>query len=63
MFGWVFIMLSYLVQIEHVQNSDSDDSDKVGEQRVKNVKLFEISEAVFDLKLHMIIINDTFVKY
>ena len=56
-------MLSYLVQIEHVQNSDSDDSDKVGEQRVKNVKLFEISEAVFDLKLHMIIINDTFVKY
>ena len=63
MFGWVFIMLPYLVQIEHVRNSDSDDSDKVGKQRVKNVKLFEISKAVFDLKLHMIIINDTFVKY
>ena len=56
-------MLSYLVQIEHVRNSEFDDSDKVGKQRVKNVKLFEISKAVFDLKLHMIIINVTFVKY
>ena len=56
-------MLSYLVQIEPVRNPDSDDSDEVSNQRGKNVKLFEISKAAFDLKLHAIIINDTFVKY
>ena len=56
-------MLSYLVQIEPVQNSDSDDSDKVSNQQGKNVKLFEISKAVLDLKLHVVIIKDTFVKY
>ena len=43
---YVFFMLSYLVQIEPVQNSDSDDSDKVSNQQGKNVKFFEISEAV-----------------
>ena len=59
----VFFMLYYLVQIEPVQNSDSDDSDKVSNQRGKNVKLFEISKAVLDLKLYVIIIKDTFVKY
>ena len=56
-------MLSYLVQIEPVQKSDSNVSDKVSKQRGKNVKLFEIFKAVLDLKLHVIIINDTFVKY
>ena len=56
-------MLSYLVQIEPAQNSDSDDSDKVSNQRDENVKLPGISKAVLDLKLHVIIINDTFVKY
>ena len=58
-------MLSYLVQIEPVQNSDSDDSDKVSNQRGKNVKLFGISKAVLFmlLKLYVIIINNTFVKY
>ena len=56
-------MLSYPVQIEPVQNSDSDDSDKVSNQRGKNVTLFGISNAVLDLKLHVIIINNTFVKY
>ena len=56
-------MLSYLVQIEHVRNSKFDDSDEVSKQRAKNIKLFEISKAVFDQKLHVIIINDTFVKY
>ena len=60
---WVFFMLSYLVQIEPVKNSDSDDSDKVSNQRGKNVKLFEISKAVLDLKQHVVIIKDTFVKY
>ena len=59
----VFFMLSYPVQIEPVQNSDSDDSDKVSNQRGKNVKLLEISKAVLDLKLHVIIIKDTFAKY
>ena len=59
----VFLMLSYLVKIESVQRRDSDDSDKVGNQRGKNVKRFEISTAVLDLKLHVIIIKDTFVKY
>ena len=56
-------MLSCLVHIEPVQNSDSDDSDKVSNQRGKNVKFFEISKAVLDLKLHVIIIKGTFVKY
>ena len=56
-------MLSYLVQIEPIHNADSDDSDKVSNQRDKNVKLLGISKAVLDLKLHMIIINDSFVKY
>ena len=37
---YVFFMLSYLVQIEPVQNSDSDDSDKVSNQRDKNATLF-----------------------
>ena len=60
---WVFFMLSYLVQIEPVKNSDSDDSDKVSNQQGKNVKLFEISKAVLDLKQHVVIIKDTFVKY
>ena len=60
---WVFFMLSYLVQIEPVKNSDSDDSDKVSNQQGENVKLFEISKAVLDLKLHVVIIKDTFVKY
>ena len=59
----VLAMLSYLVQIEPVQKSDSNVSDKVSNQRGKNVKLFEIFKAVLDLKLHVIIINDTFVKY
>ena len=56
-------MLSYLVQIEPAQNSDFDDSDETSNQRGKNVKLFGISKAALDLKLHVIIINDTFVKY
>ena len=56
-------MLSYLVQIEPVQNPDSNVSDKASNQRGKNVKLFEISKAVLDLKLHVIIIKGTFVKY
>ena len=55
-------MLLYLVQIEPVRNSDSDDSHEVSNQKGKNVKLSEISKAAFNL-LHMIIINDTFVKY
>ena len=59
----VFFMLSYIVQIEPVKNSDSDDSDKVSNQRGKNVKLFEISKAVLDLQLHVIIIKDAFVEY
>ena len=59
----VFFMFSYLVEIEHVQNSDPDDSDKVSNQRGKNVKLFEISKAVLDLQLHVIIIKDAFVEY
>ena len=56
-------MLLYLVQIEPAQNSDSDDNDEVSNQHGTNVKLFGISKAVLDLKLHMIIIMDTFVKY
>ena len=56
-------MLSYLVQIEPARNSDSNDSNEVSNQRGKNVKHFGISKAVLDLKLHVIIINDTFVKY
>ena len=64
---YVFILYifyaSYIVQIEPVKNSDSDDSDKVSNQQGKNVKLFEISKAVLDLKLHVVIIKDTFVKY
>ena len=59
----VFIMLSNLVQIEPARNSDSNDSNEVSNQRGKNVKHFGISKAVLDLKLHVIIINDTFVKY
>ena len=59
----VFFMFSYLVEIEPVQNSDHDDSDKVSNQRGKNVKLFEISKAVLDLQLHVIIIKDAFVEY
>ena len=59
----VFFMFSYLVEIEPVQNSDPDDSDKVSNQRGKNVKLFEISKAVLDLQLHVIIIKDAFVEY
>ena len=35
---------------------------KVSNLRDKNVILFGISKAVLDLKLHVIIINDTFVK-
>ena len=64
---YVFILCifyaSYIVQIEPVKNSDSDDSDKVSNQQGENVKLFEISKAVLDLKLHVVIIKDTFVKY
>ena len=56
-------MLPCLAQIEPVQNRDSDDSDKVSNHWGKNVKLFEISKAVLDLKLHVIIIKGTFVKY
>ena len=56
-------MLSYLAEIEPVQNSDPDDSDKVSNQRGKNVKLFEISKAVLDVQLHVIIIKDAFVEY
>ena len=56
-------MLSYLVQIEPVWNFDSDNSYEVSNQRSKIRKPFEISKAVFDLKLHVIIINDTFIKY
>ena len=56
-------MLSYLAEIEPEQCSDSDDSDKVSNQRGKNLKLFGIFKAVLDLKLHVIIINGTFVKY
>ena len=58
----VFITLSYLVQIEPARNFDSNDSDEVSNQRGKNVKLFGISKAFSDLELHVIIINDTFVK-
>ena len=56
-------MLSYLAEIEPEQCSDSDDSDKVSNQRGKNLKPFGIFKAVLDLKLHVIIINGTFVKY
>ena len=57
-------MLSYPVQVEPVQNSNSNDSDIVfSNRRGKNVKLFGISKAVLDLKLHVIIISETFVKY
>ena len=48
-------MLSYLVQIEPVWNFDSDNSYEVSNQRGKIRKPFEISKAVFDLKLHVII--------
>ena len=44
--------------MERVWNSDSDDSNEVSNQRGKIVKLFEISKGVFDLILHVIIIND-----
>ena len=56
-------MLSYLVQIEPVQKSVSNVGDKVSNQQGEHVKLFEIFKAVLGLKLHVIIINDTFVKY
>ena len=56
-------MLSYLVQIEPAWNSDSDESDEVSNQWGINVKRFGISEAVLDIKLHVIIVNDTFVNY
>ena len=57
-------MLSYPVQVEPVQNSNSNDSDiVVSNRRDKNVKLFGISKAVLDLKLYVIIISETFVKY
>ena len=37
----LLIMLSYLVAIKSVRNSDFDDSDEVRNQRGKNIKLFE----------------------
>ena len=56
-------MLSYLLQIEPVPNSDFNGSDDISNQRGKNVELFEISKVVFNLKLHEIIISYKFNKY
>ena len=59
-----YYAFSYRAQIEPVWNSSFDDSDGVSNQQVKIAKLFEIFTAIFDLKLHeIIIISDKFVKY
>ena len=53
-------MLSYIVQIELVRNSDFNDIDEGRKQRGKNVK---ISRIVFNLKLHEISVSHKFNNY